>query len=165
MPVNIAALSVTIDREVATVTPFVEMLRAEQTALVRGENERVAEYADPKAKYLIELTRLGGERNRLLAAGGYSTDRAGMERCLRDYAAQAMAVGNAWRQLLTLTQAAHAANTTNGMIIATRLQHTQRALNAIFSSARMPGAYGTYGAYGADGNTVSLRTTQQLAVA
>jgi hypothetical protein len=29
----------------------------------------------------------------------------------------------------------------------------------------MPGAYGTYGAYGADGNTVSLRTTQQLAVA
>ena len=165
MPINIAALSVTIDREVATVTPFVEMLRAEQTALVRGENERVAEYADPKAKYLIELTRLGGERNRLLAAGGYSTDRAGMERCLRDHAAQAVNVGNAWRQLLTLTQAAHAANTTNGMIIATRLQHTQRALNAIFSSARMPSAYGTYGAYGADGNTVSLRTTQQLAVA
>ena len=113
MPVNIAALSVTIDREVATVTPFVEMLRAEQAALVRGESERVAEYADPKAKYLIELTRLGGERNRLLAAGGYSTDRAGMERCLRDYAAQAIAMGNAWRQLLTLTQAAHAANTTN----------------------------------------------------
>jgi|GEM_PF-1036446 len=165
MPVNIAALSVTIDREVATVTPFVEMLRAEQAALVRGESERVAEYADPKAKYLIELTRLGGERNRLLAAGGYSTDRAGMERCLREHAAQAVNVANAWRQLLTLTQAAHAANTTNGMIIATRLQHTQRALNAIFSSARMPGAYGTYGAYGADGNTVSLRTTQQLAVA
>jgi flagellar biosynthesis/type III secretory pathway chaperone len=115
-----------------------------------------------------ELTRLGGERNRLLAAGGYSTDRAGMERCLREHAAQAVNVANAWRQLLNLTQAAHAANTTNGMIIATRLQHTQRALNAIFSSARMPGAYGTYGtygAYGADGNTVSLRTTQQLAVA
>jgi len=165
MPVNIAAISVTINREVATLTPFVEMLRAEQAALVRGESERVAEYADPKAKYLIELTRLGGERNRLLAAGGYSTDRAGMERCLCDHAAQAVNVGNAWRQLLTLTQAAHAANTTNGMIIATRLQHTQRALNAIFSSARMPGAYAIYGAYGADGNTVSLRTTQQLAVA
>lgn len=162
MPANIAALSAIIEREVATVTPFVEMLRAEQAALMRGEHERVAEYAEPKARYLIELTRLGGERSRLLAAGGYSTDRASMERCLRDHAAQTVTMGNTWRQLLTLTQAAHAANTTNGMIISTRLQHTQRALNAIFSSARIPGAYG---AYGADGNTVSLRTTQQLAVA
>ena len=48
---------------------------------------------------------------------------------------------------------------TNGMLISTRLHHTQRALNAIFSAARLPGAYG------ADGNTVSLRTAQQLAVA
>ena len=82
-----------------------------------------------------------------------------MERCLRECGGSAAGARNAWQKLLALTADAQRTNTTNGIIISTRLQHTQRALSSIFTSARIPGAYG------ADGNTVSLRTTQQLAVA
>ena len=82
-----------------------------------------------------------------------------MERCLREQTGASSTPRQRWQQLLDLTLKAQQVNTTNGMLISTRLHHTQRALNAIFSAARLPGAYG------ADGNTVSLRTAQQLAVA
>lgn len=155
MTIDTAALRSNIERESAALRGFIELLRTEQAALVRGENERVAEFAEPKAGRLLELTRLGDERARLLAASGIKADRASMETLLRSHAA----ARDAWHALLKLTETAHQVNTTNGMLIAARLNHTQRALNAIFSAARMPGAYG------ADGATVSLRTAQQLAVA
>jgi len=159
MAINLAELHGNIDREVAALAAFIDTLRAEQAALVRGESERIAEFAAPKSNHLFELTRLGDERGHLLSAAGHSTDRAGMERCLRECGGSAAGARNAWQKLLALTADAQRTNTTNGIIISTRLQHTQRALSSIFTSARIPGAYG------ADGNTVSLRTTQQLAVA
>jgi flagellar biosynthesis/type III secretory pathway chaperone len=155
MTIDIAALRSTIERETAALRGFIERLRAEQAALVRGENERVAEFAEAKAACLFELTRLAEERARALTAAGLKADRAGMETLLHKHAA----ARDAWHTLLKVTETAHQVNTTNGMLIAARLNHTNRALNAIFSAARLPGAYG------ADGATVSLRTAQQLAVA
>jgi flagellar biosynthesis/type III secretory pathway chaperone len=157
MTIDISALITSLNRETAALTVFIDVLRAEQGALMRGENDRVAEFSGPKANQLIELTRLGELRNHLLARAGFSADRAGMEKLLRLHGGNA-ALRNAWQQLLALTQTAQQANTTNGMLISARLSHTQRALGAIFSAARLPGAYG------ADGNTISLRTAQQLAV-
>lgn len=157
MAIDSAALTGNLDREIAALRVLIDLLRAEQSALVRGESERVAEFAEPKAAHLFKLTRFGEERARLLAAAGLKADRAGMQRIFREHSGSAARI--AWRTLLELTQAAQQTNTTNGMLIAARLNHTQRALSAIFSAARVPGAYG------ADGNTVSLRTAQQLAVA
>jgi flagella synthesis protein FlgN len=156
MTIDTAALRNNFDREASALRAFIEMLRAEQSALVRGENERVAEFAEPKARQLFELTRLGEERSRALSGAGLKADRAGIEKLLQG--PSFTATRDAWRQLLQLTETAQQINTTNGMLIAARLHHTQRALNAIFSAARLPGAYG------ADGSTVSLRTAQQLAV-
>jgi flagellar biosynthesis/type III secretory pathway chaperone len=158
MTIDTSALIASLNREIAALNVFINVLRAEQGALVRGENERVAEFSAPKANHLLELTRLGEARESLLVKGGYTADRAGMEKLLRQHGSNA-ALRNVWQQLLALTQTAQQANTTNGMLISARLNHTQRALGAIFSAARLPGAYG------ADGNTVSLRTAQQLAVA
>lgn len=158
MPIDIAALKGNIERETGALHAFTELLRAEQSALINGESERVAEFAEAKAARVFELTRFGEERGRWLKSLGLNNDRAGMERLLREHARNDSATVSAWQQLLKLSESAQQTNTTNGMLINARLQHTQRALNVIFSSARLPGAYG------ADGNTVSLRTGQQLAV-
>ena len=159
MPFDHAALTQGLDREIAAVRAFIDLLRKEQSALTCGENDRIAEFAEAKARHLLELTRYSDERSRWLAGLGVSSDRAGMDRVLREQAGAAVAPRRAWNQLLQLTQIAQQTNTTNGMLISARLNHTQRALNAIFSAARLPGAYG------ADGGTVSLRTAQHLAVA
>jgi flagellar biosynthesis/type III secretory pathway chaperone len=158
MTIDASALIATLNREIAALNVFINVLRAEQGALVRGENERVAEFSAPKADHLLELTRIADARNSWLAKNGYAANRDGMEQLLGHQRGNTL-LRNAWQQLLALTQTAQQTNTTNGMLIAARLSHTQRALNVIFSAARLPGAYG------ADGNTVSLRTAQQLAVA
>jgi flagella synthesis protein FlgN len=159
MAIDVSLLARTLDREVAVLRSFVELLRAEQGALVRGETEQVAANVEPKSQYMLELTRLGEERRRWLAGLNLPNTRDGMERLLRDFLSAEAAPRKTWRQLLELTAIAHQLNSTNGMLISARLGNTQSALNAIFSAARMPGAYG------ADGGTVSLRTAQQLAVA
>lgn len=159
MAFDTATLTRMLDQEIAALRAFNELLRTEQSALVNGETDRVAAFVEPKAQHLLELTRLGEGRSRWLAGLGLAADRAGMERLWLTHAGAVSAPRDAWRQLLQLTEAAQQTNTTNGMLIAARLQHTQRALGVLFSAARLPGAYG------ADGSTVSLRTTQQLAVA
>jgi flagella synthesis protein FlgN len=159
MAIDTATLTRTLDLEVAALRAFIDLLRIEQKALVRGDSDQIAAFVEPKAQHMFELTRFGEERGRLLSSLGLGADRAGMERLLREHAGGAAAPHNAWRQLLQLTETARQINTTNGTLIAARLSSTQRALNAIFSAARLPGAYGS------DGSTVSLRTAQQLAVA
>lgn len=163
MAFDTAALTRMIDLEAATLRAFIEMLRAEQSALLRGETDQVAALVEPKAQHMFELTRLSEARGRWLTSlrpgAKQKIDRAGMERLLLENTGGATAPRDAWRQLMQLTESARQINTTNGMLIGARLNNTQRALSAIFSAARLPGAYG------ADGGTVSLRTAKQLAVA
>jgi len=158
MALDVSMLTRTIDREVAVLRAFTDVLHSEQAALIYGDTDQLAAFVQPKSQHMLDLTRHGDERGRWLAGLGLTTNRAGMERLLQAYPA-ATALQTSWRQLLQLTETAQQLNTTNGMLIDARLGSTQRALNAIFSTARMPGAYG------ADGGTVSLRTAQQLAVA
>ena len=159
MAIDTATLAHTLDLEVAALRAFIDLLRIEQKALVRGESDQIAAFVEPKSQHMFELTRFGEERGRLLTGLGLTANRAGMERLLRGHAGAASAPYKAWRLLLQLTETARQINETNGTLISARLTSTQRALNAIFSVARLPGAYGS------DGSTVSLRTAQQLAVA
>ena len=159
MPVDAAALQRNLEAEAAGLRAFVEQLRAEQAALVNGETERVAALAESKTQRLIELSRIAAVRRQILESAGLLPDRAGMEILLARAGIGAAASRNAWKQILDLTAAAQQLNTTNGMLIGSRLQNTQRALDVLFSAARVPGAYG------ANGATVSLRTAHTLAVA
>ena len=158
MALDLSTLVVQLNAESSALQRFIDLLRAEQAALVRGETDQVAAYVEPKSQHMFELTRLENDRKRLLTGAGVAADRAGRERLLHNNAGNVRAL-NAWRQFLQLATSAQQLNTTNGLLISTRLQSTQRALGALFSTARLPGAYG------ADGGTVSLRTAQQLAVA
>ena len=154
-----AALSRALAAEAAALRAFVALLRDEQQSLIHGALEQLAAYTEPKAKCLIELTRLGEVRLELLRARGLPADRGGMERLVREHTGSAPPTLAAWQQVLTLTADAHHLNDLNGTLIATRLRGTQQALTALFSAARIPGAYA------ADGSTVPFHTAHQLAVA
>ena len=159
MPVDAAALSRDLAGEIEALRAFVTLLRDEQQSLIHGALERLAEFAEPKAQCLMELTRRSELRLALLRAHELPADRAGMERLLREHAGGSPQTLAAWRQVLALTADAHRLNDLNGTLIATRLRGTQQALTALFSAARIPGAYA------ADGSTVPFHTAHQLAVA
>ena len=159
MPLDAAALNRTLAGEIEALRAFVAVLREEQQSLIHGALEQLARFAEPKAKCLIELTRLGELRAQVLRTHGLSADRAGMERLLREQVESAPQALAAWQQVLALTADAHRLNDLNGTLIATRLRGTQQALAALFAAARIPGAYA------ADGSTVPFRTSHQLAVA
>lgn len=160
MQFDAAALGRDLARESAALRAFIALLREEQQSLIHGALERLASFAEPKAKCLLELTQLGELRLQVLRAHRQSADRSGMDRLLREHAHTAPpALAAAWQQVLALTADAHHLNDLNGTLIATRLRGTQRALAALFAAARIPGAYA------ADGSTVPFRTSHQLAVA
>ena len=159
MQLDAAALSRDLAGEIAALRAFVALLRDEQQSLIHGALEGLAAFAEPKAKCLLELTQLGELRQRLLRAHELSPDRAGMERLLREHAHGAPEALAAWQQVLALSADAHRLNDLNGTLIATRLRGTQQALAALFSAARIPGAYA------ADGSTVAFHTPHKLAVA
>jgi flagellar biosynthesis/type III secretory pathway chaperone len=154
-----AALGRTLQTESDALTEFINLLLSEQQALVRGELESLASFAESKSICLFELTRLGEQRAQWLRERGLQADRAGMERLLRDHAGDAPQLLATWRQLLTQTQTAQQLNDGNGALIGTRLSGTQRALNVLFSAANIVGTYAS------DGSTVCVRSKHTLAVA
>ena len=159
MPLDSAALSRDLAQEIAALRAFVAVLRDEQQTLVHGALERLALFAAPKAQCLLDLTQLGECRLALLRAHELPADRTGMQRLLREHAASAPEASAAWQQVLSLTADAYRLNDLNGTLIATRLRGTQQALTALFSAARIPGAYA------ADGSTVPFHTAHKLAIA
>jgi flagellar biosynthesis/type III secretory pathway chaperone len=159
MQPDATALSGALSAEITALRGFVALLREEQQALIHGTLDRLTSFTEPKAKCMLELTRLAELRLQLLRAGNLPADRSGMERFVREYANSAPQVQAAWQEVLSLTADAHHLNDLNGTLIATRLRGTQQALSALFSAARIPGAYA------ADGSTVPFHTAHKLAVA
>ena len=159
MAVDSAAFSRSLQGESDALRAFVALLLEEQQALVRGDLERLASFAAPKSQTLLELTRRGDERIKLLRAHGLTIDGAGMTRLLAEPAIGTPEVVAGWDDLLELTRTAHQINETNGTLINARLRGTQQALNALLSAAQIPGTYT------ADGSTVSSRRAHSLGVA
>ncbi len=154
-----AALARTLKTESDLLGVLVSLLRDEQQAVVRGDLDRLASFAESKTIHLSELMRLGGQRQELLRENGLTPDREGMACLLRGCTAAAPQARPEWERLLELTATAHHLNETNGALIRTRLAVTQRALGVLMSAAKISGAYAP------DGSTVCYRTRQQLAVA
>ena len=159
MQPDATALNGALTAEIAALRAFVALLREEQQSLVHGALDRLTSFTEPKAKWTLELTRLAEVRLGLLRAGNLPADRSGMERLVREHATNAPQALALWQQVLLLTADAHHLNDLNGTLIATRLRGTQQALSALFSAARIPGAYA------ADGSTVPFHTAHKLAVA
>ena len=158
MSFDSAALSRILQGEGDALRAFIGLLLEEQQSLVRGDLDRLASFAAPKSQALLELTRRGDDRLKLLRTRGMTIDRAGMERLLQDPAIGTAQVIADWHGLLELTSTAHQINETNGTLINARLRGTQQALNALMSAAKIPGTYK------ADGSTVSSPRRVSLGV-
>jgi flagella synthesis protein FlgN len=143
-----ADVATCLQLELGGIGTFLEILQAEQGALVEGEMERLEVLASEKARMAEQLSALAARRNRSLASRGFSTDTPGMAGWLT-HSADAKTV-SAWRVLQELATTAQQLNRTNGTIIATRLKHNQQAL------AALQGAAGAISLYGPNGQTLGL---------
>jgi flagellar biosynthesis/type III secretory pathway chaperone len=156
---NIAAYLSNLAEEQSVLARFVELLRSEQDALVRGDADRIAALAEPKGRCIAALQAHAEERRHILLAGGESPDRDGIRSWTQAQGKSEPRLVQRWREFLTLARVADQVNRANGALIAARLRVTQQALTTMFGAAGIPGAYG------ADGSAVSLREGRQLAVA
>ena len=138
---------------------FIEILRKEQQVLLKGDTDQLGLFAEPKAQLILELTKLGEQRLQLLRNRGVTPDRAGMEQLLNEQYADDGREAEQWQQLLRLATTANQININNGLLISARMKTTQRALNTLFSAARLPAAYAP------DGSTIGYRAAHQIAVA
>ena len=151
-----ADMATCLQLELGGVGTFLEILQAEQGALVEGEVERLEGMASDKARMAEQLSALAARRSRYLASHGFSTDIQGMAGWLA-HSADAKTV-SAWRVLQELTATAQQLNRTNGIIIAARLRHNQQALAALQGAAGAISLYGPNGqTLGPGGGRASLR--------
>ena len=159
MTLALETLASHIKAECQVLGRLTELLRQEQRALIHGEIETLAAYADPKAKLLFELSVCADERSQLLNEKCLPVNAAGMKQLLSmlgDDAAQVLAD---WQRLLAETGIARQLNEINGTLIASRMRGTQQALGVLLAAARIPETYA------ADGTTVGLHSTHRISVA
>lgn len=139
-----AALAAQLRAERAAVQSFLDVLKREQEALVRGEDDRIDAEVETKSRLLASLSQFAEERGRWLAAHAHSADRTGMESWLAGRAG-ATTLLKEWQELIRLTRNAYQANRTNGILIDMRLRANQRARAALASAARVTSLYGPDG--------------------
>ncbi|MEQ1776753.1 MAG: flagellar protein FlgN, partial [Burkholderiales bacterium] len=148
MALNCNNLHATLAAENEALLTFIETLRQEQQVLLKGKTDHLGLFAEQKAQSILELTTWGEQRLQLLRHCGMTPNRAGMEQLLNEHYAGDGSEAEQWEQLLRLATAANQINSSNGMLISARMKYTQRALNTLFSVARLPAAYAS------DGSTV-----------
>ena len=156
---DIAAYLRNLAEEQSVLARFVDLLRSEQEALLRGDADRLAALEEPKNRCIAALQAHAGERRDILLAGGQSADRDGVRRWTERQGKTEPRLAQRWGEFLALARVADQVNRANGALITTRLCATQQAINTIFAAAGIPGAYS------ADGSAVSLREGRRLAVA
>jgi flagella synthesis protein FlgN len=159
MRLNCNNLYDTLAAEILALSTFIETLRQEQQVLIKGKTDQLGLFAEQKAHSILELTTWGEQRQQLLRNCGMTPNRAGMEQLLNEHYAGDGREADQWEQLLQLATTANQINASNGMLISAHMKYTQRALNTLFSVARLPAAYAS------DGSTIGYHTAHQIAVA
>lgn len=141
--------------ELGRIQAFLDVLKSEEQALIRGDIERLASIAEDKIRLARELGKYAAERSGYLAAHGFSPDAHGMSAC---------ATGNAeatalWNRLLELAKQTYQINQTNGVLVNTRLQRNQQAL------AVLQRAFNSASLYGPDGQPQDAAGSRSLDIA
>jgi flagella synthesis protein FlgN len=138
------ALARLLDEEAAALRGFLDLLQKEQDALVRGDAEALLPLAEDKNRHFARLALLAEGRNQALARLGLPADRPGVEAWLAGKGNLA-AARRRWQEMLEHLARVRELNRTNGILIATRLQHNQQALQALLSAANQAALYGPDG--------------------
>ena len=135
--------AVSIAQERDATRNFIDILEQEQHVLQQTDVSLLLPLAKEKASQAQQLTRLADARNQWLAKHGYSRDRSGMERGLKD--SDCPGATDAWQELLQLAETASQLNKINGVLIAQRLRYNHQALTVLQAATHSAGLYGSDG--------------------
>lgn len=127
--------------EATAVENFVRLLGTEQRALQDGALDTLPALTEQKTATVGQLARLGQARNQLLQQAGLPADQAG----LKAWAGSDPARTALTNRILVLAAEARELNRLNGILIASRLQQTQSALDILTRSQTGGGLYGPDG--------------------
>ena len=142
-----------IQQETDQVSAFIKLLEREAEVLAAGaENDALAPITAQKNDYADQLERQAIERNVILTAMGYGTDKDGLLGVVNDYAEFFEPV----RCLLEHTARASVLNTGNGRIISRFLNHNQETLSVL---KHLTGRSDLYDATGRKRPTAQARST------
>jgi flagella synthesis protein FlgN len=137
--------------ELALLREFALCLQREQELLVHASIDRLTPVVVDKSRLAENLAEAAQCRNRALSSAGFASDQSGMEAWLKSHSAQGGAaskihatVHSDWQAILTLAEQARVCNDINGKLIATAVQHNQRAL-AVLAAADSALLYGPDG--------------------
>ena len=133
-----------LQAELVAIKAFNGILQKEQRTLVNGNVEDLDYLASEKERLIEQLTNLNEQRNQFLSSQGLLTDAGGMKKLLSTDDSYSES-NKTWYELLELVAITSQLNKTNGTIINTRLQHTQRSLTALQCAAGNISLYGPKG--------------------
>lgn len=143
-PSDAARLLQILNSETEAVSLFVVVLKKEQKALAQGNTDALPTLVEEKNVLGGQLATLATQRNVLLAGQGLAGDRPGIEAwCARHLEEKGVAA--VWTQVLELAREAKELNRLNGELIALRMQHNARALEALRSGNNPLDLYGPDG--------------------
>ncbi|MBI1395281.1 MAG: flagellar protein FlgN [Betaproteobacteria bacterium] len=132
---------------------FLSLLHAESAALLRGDVAELLELAQQKSDQVARLGTLGETRRSFLEQEGFGTDRVGMAEWLIVHGGRDQASLSAlWNALLADAENAKALNTTNGILIESRLRFNQAALATLRGAMQQATLYGPDGSPDLQGN-------------
>lgn len=144
-----------ISAELGILREFVEVLRREQAALTDGATDSLMDLAEEKIRHAEHIANLHRDRDALLRSAGLKGGREGIQ-ALGDAGSLPVSAQNELVTLLELAKEARSLNELNGKLVNDRLQHNQKALNALTSAAQQSTIYGPDGhtQIGAGGRTL-----------
>lgn len=132
-----------LSKEINELNSFIDILKKEEQALVEGKIEEIDFYSSDKLRLIEVLTQLGSQRDGWLKAQDINLDEVSINNWLKGQSSEQLLC--MWCNLLDLAKTARQLNHSNGLIIASRLQHHQRTLAALQSAAGNVSCYGPKG--------------------
>ena len=116
--------------EVDAATGLVKLLREERDVLSGRDLERLRPLLEQKQEQLTRLGELSRQREDLLKASGYSSDREGLEACTRHNDARGQ-LETLWQELVALLQECQKQTRINSGIVELSQQHIEQTLHAL----------------------------------
>jgi flagella synthesis protein FlgN len=136
------ALIATVIDEYATIEEFASVLAVEQKALTQMEPAEVLQpIVEKKTELARKLAQLEKIRDVQLAEMGFPAGRSGIELA----AGRDPKLAAQWSLLQSSVVRARRFNKTNGVLIRTRIEYTQRALDVLQVRPPKPSLYGPDG--------------------
>lgn len=125
-------LQAVLQTEQQTAIQLLEILKAERDALIASKAETIDEMSANKQPLVIQLEKIGRQREALLQAEGFSPSKDGLEAFIANQNDNDVKqLNNALQQLRTTAQQCHENNQINGGIVNVNRQYLHQAMSVL----------------------------------